>query len=150
MRCDEAPSTPRAPVAGLTLEPAGEADLASILEIYSACGFEARSEEAMREIYDDPCRVHGVARHDGKVVAFTEIETHWPTRVWVSYAGVDPELRDRGLGSGLVAWSLERCFEAEARSALLLLSGVNRTALRAYEKVGFRRHRLIDVLEQSF
>ena len=34
-------------------------------------------------------------------------------------------------------------------SALLLLSPANRTALRAYEKSGFRRHRLVDVLEQA-
>ena len=30
-----------------------------------------------------------------------------------------------------------------------MLSPANRTALRAYEKVGFRRHRLVDVLEKN-
>jgi len=82
------------------------------------------------------------------VVAFAEIETHWPQRVWVAYIGVAAELRDRGLGSTLVAWALAQLFEAGARSALLMLSPANRTALRAYEKVGFRRHRLVDVLEK--
>jgi ribosomal protein S18 acetylase RimI-like enzyme len=82
-------------------------------------------------------------------VAFTEIETHWPRRVWVSYVGVSPALRGRGLGSALVAWALERRFAEGAGSALLLLSPANRTALRAYEKVGFRRYRLVDVLERG-
>jgi ribosomal protein S18 acetylase RimI-like enzyme len=91
-----------------------------------------------------------VARQGERVVAFTEIETHWPRRVWVAYVGVDPEFRDRGLGSALVAGTLERLFETGSQTALLLLSPANRTALRAYEKVGFRRHRVIDVLENSF
>jgi predicted GNAT family acetyltransferase len=30
-----------------------------------------------------------------------------------------------------------------------MLSPANRTAVRAYEKVGFRRHRLVDVLERA-
>jgi ribosomal protein S18 acetylase RimI-like enzyme len=64
--------------------------------------------------------------------------------------GVEPALRDRGLGSALAAWLLARQFEAGAESALLLLSPANRSALRAYEKVGFRRHRLVDVLEQEW
>ena len=74
---------------------------------------------------------------------------YWPERPWVAYVGVESSLRDRGLGSGLVAWALARSFEAGARSALILLSPGNRTALRAYEKVGFRRHRLVDVLERE-
>ena len=52
------------------------------------------------------------------------------------------------MGSALVAWAVARRFEAGTRSALLLLSPANRTALRAYEKVGFRRHRVVDVLEK--
>jgi ribosomal protein S18 acetylase RimI-like enzyme len=91
-----------------------------------------------------------VARQNGHIAAFAEIETHWPRRVWVAFVGVDPLLRDRGVGSTLVAWALERSFDAGARSALLMLSPANRTAVRAYEKVGFRRHRVVDVLEESF
>ena len=82
-------------------------------------------------------------------MAFCEIETHWPERVWVAYVGVTAERRDRGVGSALVAWTLEHCFDAGAKSALLMLSPANRTALRTYEKVGFRRHRLVDVLEKG-
>jgi ribosomal protein S18 acetylase RimI-like enzyme len=50
------------------------------------------------------------------------------------------------MGSALVNWALSEPFDSGARSALLLLSPANRTALRAYEKVGFRRARRIDVL----
>ena len=85
----------------------------------------------------------------GELAAFVEFETHWPKRPWVAFAGVSKERRDRGLGSALVAWLLARQFEAGAKAALLALSPANRTALRAYEKVGFRRFRLIDALEKK-
>jgi ribosomal protein S18 acetylase RimI-like enzyme len=53
------------------------------------------------------------------------------------------------VGSALVAWSLARCFEAGATSALLLLTPSNREAVRAYEKAGIRRYRVVDVLEKK-
>jgi predicted GNAT family acetyltransferase len=62
--------------------------------------------------------------------------------------GVSPALRDHGLGTALTAWALAERFDAGASSALLVLSPSNRTALRAYEKVGFRLHRVFDVLER--
>ena len=148
MRCDVQPSVPDAPIEGLSLELAQPGDAEAILDIYRACGFEPRSPEAMHECLQDERHAHAVARYDGRVVAFVEIEAHWPKRVWVAYVGVTDALRGRGVGSALVAWILEKRFEAGAASALLLLSPANRTALRAYEKVGFWRSRLIDVLEK--
>jgi len=62
--------------------------------------------------------------------------------------GVSPALRDQGLGTALTAHALAERFDAGAASALLALSPSNRTALRAYEKVGFRLHRVFDVLER--
>jgi len=149
MRCDVKPEVPTPNIEGLDLEPATEADAAGILSIYAACGFERRSPEAMREVLSDGRHAHSVARHGSRIVGFCEIEAHWPRRVWISYVGVDPELRDRGLGTALVSWSLARQFEAGASTAMLLLSPANRTALRAYQKGGFRRHRLVDVLESA-
>ncbi|MDH3212624.1 MAG: GNAT family N-acetyltransferase [Myxococcales bacterium] len=148
MRCDERPTAPPPPIADVVLEAAKPEDADAILEVYATCGFEERSVAGMAAVLADGRHWHAVARQAGRVVAFAEIETHWPRRVWVAYVGVAAELRDRGLGSTLVAWSLERQFEAGAKSALLMLSPANRTALRAYEKVGFRRHRLADVLEK--
>ena len=147
MRCDGTVTAPEPPAASFDLETAGPEDVESILTIYSACGFEDRGAEAMTRVLTDGRHSHVVARSGGAVVAFAEVETHWPRRVWLAYVGVDPQLRDRGLGSAIVAFALERCFSAGAESALLMLSPANRTALRAYEKVGFRRHRLVDVLE---
>jgi ribosomal protein S18 acetylase RimI-like enzyme len=147
MRCDARPRKVEPPASGLEFDTARPGDAEAILTIYAACGFEERSAEAMKGVLTDDRHSHVVARSGEAVVAFVEIETHWPKRVWLAYVGVDPELRDRGLGSAIVAWALERCFTGGAESALLMLSPANRTALRAYEKVGFRRHRLIDVLE---
>jgi ribosomal protein S18 acetylase RimI-like enzyme len=150
MRCDAAPRAAAPAIDGVSVAPAAPEDAEAVLAIYRACGFEERSPEAMARVLRDRRRGVAVARRGGRVVAFAELETHWPRRVWVAYVGVDPELRDRGLGTAVVAWSLARQFEAGAKSALLLLSPSNRTALRAYEKSGFRRHRLIDVLEAGY
>ena len=147
MRCN-APQPGEPPLAAAFGEAADD-DAHAIHAIYSELGFEPRSPEGMERMLRDGIHAHAVARVDGRVVAFAEIETHWPRRPWVAFVGVVPALRGRGLGSALVAWALERRFRAGAESALLMLSPANRTALRAYEKVGFRRHRVVDVLERA-
>jgi ribosomal protein S18 acetylase RimI-like enzyme len=149
MRCDEPPASPVPPVDGLTFEPAATEDAAELLALYHTCGFEERAPEAMDAMLVDGRHFHAVARHDGNIVAFAEIETHWPRRVWVAFVGVDPGFRAKGVGSALVAWALRQRWDGGAESALLLLSPANRTAYRAYEKVGFRRHRTFDVLERA-
>jgi len=148
MRCAAKPPT-QPPLPELRFEPAQAEDGDAILAIYASCGFEPRSPEAMRAALSDGRHAHAVARRDGRVVAFAELDTHWPRRPWVAYAGVEKELRDRGVGSSLVAWALARRFEDGAVCGQLTLSPANRTALRAYEKVGFRRFRLVDVLEKG-
>lgn len=147
MRCDEQPKPTPAPVEGLEFEPAKPADAAAIHQIYESCGFEPRTADTTRAMIGGRLHAHAVARQSGRVVAFVELETHWSHRPWVAYVGVTRSLRDRGVGSGLVGWALAREFSAGATAALLMLSPANRTAFRAYEKVGFRRHRMIDVLE---
>jgi ribosomal protein S18 acetylase RimI-like enzyme len=148
MKCESPPSLPDAPLDGLALAPAEPEDGDAILDLYHASGFEKRAPDRMSVLLADGRHRHAVARKDGELIGFVELETHWPARPWVSFVGVAKGLRDRGVGSFLVAWALAREFEASARSALLALSPANRTALRAYEKVGFRRFRLIDVLER--
>lgn len=150
MRCEAPPKPAIRDLAGYEFRAAEPGDADEILALYLACGFERRSPEFMRSVLTDGRHQHSVA-HDGQqVVAFCEIETHWPNRVWVSYIGVDPKRRDRGLGTALVAWSLDAQFRRGTSSALLMLSPANRSALRAYEKSGFKRFRLIDVLETTF
>ncbi len=148
MRC-RAPQAAEPPFSGVAFGEAERGDADAILSIYDVCGFEPRSPEAMQRVLADGRHEHAVARADDRVVAFVELETHWPRRLWVAYVGVAPELRDRGLGSALVSWALGRRFGAGTESALLMLSPSNRTAVRAYEKVGFRRHRVVDVLERQ-
>lgn len=149
MRCDERPQAPAPPVQDLEFAAPAAGEAPEILALYLACGFEPRSPARMGAVLGDGRHAHAVARRAGKLVAFAELETHWPRRVWVAYVGVAPELRAKGVGSALVAWALGRQWAQGARSALLLLSPANRTAFRAYEKVGFRRHRTFDVLEKG-
>jgi len=147
MRCN-APQPGEPPLEAVFAEAVSD-DARAIHAIYSELGFEPRSLEGMERGMSDGRHAHAVARIGDRVVAFAEIETHWPRRPWVAFVGVVPALRGRGLGSALVAWILERRFRAGAESALLMLSPANRMALRAYEKVGFRRHRVVDVLERT-
>lgn len=149
MRLEERPATPRLAIEGLVLDTARPADAEAILALYTACGFEPRTPEAMRTALGDGRHAHAVARHGDRIVAFTELETHWPERPWVAYVGVDAMLQNRGVGSALVAWALRHRFDAGAHAALLLLSPANRPAVQAYEKVGFRRYRVVDVLEKG-
>jgi ribosomal protein S18 acetylase RimI-like enzyme len=149
MRCDAKPADGRAPLAKLELAHAQPDDVPVIHEIYESCGFQHRTPEEMQAVFSDGRHAHTVARHEGTLVAFTELETHWPKRNWVAFVGVRKELRDRGVGSSLVSWAVAQQFELGAESALLMLSPANRTAVRAYEKVGFRRVRLFDVLEKA-
>jgi ribosomal protein S18 acetylase RimI-like enzyme len=148
MRCEARPEPGDPPLAESEREEAKPSDADAILEIYTDCGFEERGRERMRALLCDGRHFHAVARHAGRIVAFAELETHWPRRPWVAFVGVEGALRGGGIGSNLVAWALARRFDAGASAAQLMLSPANRTALRAYEKVGFRRHRLIDVLEK--
>ena len=149
MRCDARPEVGPPPLEDLDRGRAELSDAEAILAIYVDCGFEVRDLVGMRATMQDGRHSHFTARHQGRVVAFVEIETHWPRRVWVAYVGVTPELRDRGLGSHLVSWALAELFDGGAEKALLMLSPANRIALRAYEKTGFRRARLVDVLEKG-
>ena len=149
MKCDAVPEVPPSSIDGLTLEAAREEEGEAILAVYRTCGFDERGENEMRAVMTDGRHTHAVARYRGRVVGFAELETHWPRRPWVAFVGVVRELRDRGVGSLLVAWSVARQFERGATAGQLMLSPANRTALRAYEKVGFRRFRLIDVLEKA-
>lgn len=149
MRLAAPPAVPRAPLPGLCFGPAAGGDATEILALAAACGFESRGEAGWREALADRRRAVAVARLDGRLVAFAELERHWPARPWVAYVGVERALRERGVGSALVACALVSEFARGATSALLLLSPGNRTALRAYEKVGFRRHRVVDVLERG-
>jgi ribosomal protein S18 acetylase RimI-like enzyme len=149
MRCDRSLAPAGPPPPGISVEEALPSDLAAIHGLYVEAGFPERAPEATRAAFEGGKHAHAVARRGGEVVAFVELETHWPRRAWVAFVGVATALRDRGVGSALVRSALERRFSRGAESALLLLSPANRAALRAYEKVGFRRFRLIDVLEKG-
>ncbi len=149
MRCDGELARAGPLPAGVRLEPARAEDAGAIHDLYVEANFPLRAPESTRAVFSDGRHAHLVARRGNEVVAFVELDAHWPERVWVSFVGVARELRDRGVGTGLVRAALEREFARGARSALLLLSPANRSALRAYEKVGFRRFRLVDVLEKG-
>jgi ribosomal protein S18 acetylase RimI-like enzyme len=125
------------------------ADAAAIHQLHHECGLAPRTQADVERAFASEGHGFAVARKDGELGAFVELDLHWPKRPWVSYVGVAPAHRDHGLGTALTAWALAQRFDAGAQSALLALSPANRTALRAYEKVGFRLHRVFDVLERD-
>jgi ribosomal protein S18 acetylase RimI-like enzyme len=149
MKCAKTAADDTPPLEGGVFEDATADDAETILSIYDECPFPPRSAEAMARVLGDGRHHHRVVRYQGDIIGFSELETHWPKRPWVAFVGVRKALRDRGIGTALVSWSLGQELAAGAQEGLLMLSPANRTALRAYEKVGFRRFRLIDVLEKS-
>ncbi|MEM7411250.1 MAG: GNAT family N-acetyltransferase [Myxococcota bacterium] len=146
MRCDRAPES--LPEASLQVEPATTEHAGPLCDLYNACDFEPRTPDQMRSVLEDGRHLHWMAWDGEQLIAFVELETHWPERPWVAFVGVDPERRGRGLGTQLVSHALANRFADGARAGLLMLSPANRSAMRAYEKTGFRRFRLIDVLEK--
>jgi ribosomal protein S18 acetylase RimI-like enzyme len=149
MRCEQAPPEPPPPQDGIVFDAASGDDAEAIRALYHECGFEPRSAERMAELLADGRHAHGVGRQGDRIAAFVELETHWPRRPWVAYVGVDRGLRSRGTGTAIVCWALRQQFERGAEAGLLMLSPANRAGLRAYEKGGFRRHRLVDVLAKA-
>jgi ribosomal protein S18 acetylase RimI-like enzyme len=147
MRCDARPTVTALP--GFRLEDGKPEDAAAIHRLHLECGLAPRTEADVRRVFASSRHRFAVARHGDAVDAFVELDLHWPRRPWVSYVGVAPAQRDHGLGTALTAWALAERFDAGARSALLALSPANRTALRSYEKVGFRLSRVFDVLERA-
>ena len=147
MRCDARPATE--PVPGYLLEDAKPDDAPAIHALHLECGLAPRSLADVQRAFTSSRHGFAVARRDAALAAFVELDLHWPRRPWVSFVGVSPAHRDHGLGTALTAWSLAQRFDAGAGSALLALSPSNRTALRSYEKVGFRLHRVFDVLERA-
>ncbi len=148
MRCDARPSPPPAPT-GFSLERAGEVDAESVHALYVASGLDVRAPEVTSRALRDGAHLHAVARHAGEACGFVELDLHWPARPWVAFVGVAGEAREQGIGSWLVASALAPLFDAGASCALLALSPANRSALRAYEKVGFRLARVFDVLQRE-
>ena len=78
MRCEGARGSSEAPSPDLAFGVALPGDADAILELYAACGFEPRSLARMQAVLGDGRHAHAVARRDGRVVAFVELETHWP------------------------------------------------------------------------
>jgi len=149
MRAD-GEAAPAGPLpAGLVVEPARSADLDAIHELYAEAGFPDRTPDQMQKALEDGHHAHAVARLGGRVVGFAELDVYSSRRAWVSFVGVEPELRERGVGTAVVRTAVAREFARGADHALLLLSPSNRAALRAYEKAGFRRLRVVDVLERG-
>lgn len=150
MRCDARPVAAAITIDGLEAGSADTQDAEAILAVYDTCNFPPRSLDEMKRRLTDGRHDHLVARaSDGSIAGFVELETHWPKRPWVAFVGVSGDVRDRGLGSSLMATAVAAAFDRGVDSALLALSPSNRTALRAYEKVGFRRWRLLDVMERA-
>lgn len=56
----------------------------------------------------------------------------------LSYVGVVPAMRRRGLGRALTAWALHAAHEAGAEQMILAVDVRNEPALRMYESMGFQ------------
>ena len=61
-----------------------------------------------------------------------------PAEFYIGHLGVDPSLRGRGIGEGLISYLLSLGRDADARTAVLDVSVENPRAQALYERLGFR------------
>ncbi|HEX2755822.1 MAG TPA: GNAT family N-acetyltransferase [Candidatus Limnocylindrales bacterium] len=81
---------------------------------------------------DDPDRAIGWAKAEYELVDGTA-----ERRGFVSFVGIVPAWRGRGLGRALLRWAIERCRAAGARTIELSVEAANDRALGLYRSTGF-------------
>lgn len=126
---------------GVSIRPMRRADLAEVLRIENACFSVAWSERTFRGL---------LARSNASlVVAQEETRPGGPILgyavLWVAGGeaelgdlAVDPRARRRGVGSALLAATLEEAARRGAQAVLLEVRESNRAARSLYEGEGFR------------
>ena len=87
---------------------------------------------------------------DGRVAGYVAVETQSDGSGYVDYLGVDPELRNRGIGRDLVRAATNRLLQLGATSVNLTVREDNVAARRLYAALGFEEERLIRPFRKGF
>ena len=105
----------------------------------------AKQERALRLILANPAiaRIY-VAREGGRVLGMVNIQRGISTAEGGPAAHLEdfvvrPELRGKGIGSGLIAHAIEQSRKDGLLRLILLTDGDNVNAQRLYERAGFTR-----------
>ena len=95
-----------------------------------------RSFEQSLRIIQDPTREVYVARNEGRIAGFLILCMTGAFVGYIQTVCVDPELRDRGLGTRLVRFAEERIF-GECPNIFMCVSSFNTEAKRLYLRLGY-------------
>lgn len=113
------------------------------------------AEDRLRKVITDPTRITLVAEEDG-VVGFALGRTDKSGLSWLSFMGVSPAHRRRGIGRGLVQRYLEESRLRGAHKVSLNTAPELKPAVKLYVGMGFlpeglmRRHRYgVDLIVYS-
>jgi len=109
--------------------------------------YRPEERDFFQRIIADPKRITLVAEEDGGIVGFAMGRTDESGLSWLSFMGVSPTHRRRGIGRGLVQRYLEESMLKGARKVSLNTAPQLKPAVKLYVESGFmpegflRRHR---------
>lgn len=117
------------------------------LFVWTATTFEYPLTREQVKKFVDECRARGdrqffKAVSDGEVFGHIELGAidHRNKSLRIGRVVIDPALRGRGLGAGMMRAAVERSFEElKMHRVELWVLDDNRRAIAAYERVGFQR-----------
>jgi ribosomal protein S18 acetylase RimI-like enzyme len=92
-------------------------------------------DSAVQTLQDPGKELHAILEND-EVAAFILLELRGPLAGYIQSICVRPELRGRGLGTGLLGWA-EQYILRTSPNVFLCVSSFNDAARRLYERLGF-------------
>lgn len=88
------------------------------------------------EVLSNPIKERYVVRADGDRAGLLILDMTGPFPGYIQTIGVAPEARNRGIGTGTLAWAEERIFR-ESPNVFICVSSFNPDAQRLYQRLGF-------------
>ncbi len=104
--------------------------------------YEMRGIISRRDIFRRGIREEGmiliIAEDEGKIIGFAQGRMDKARRSWLSYIGVTPSHRGRGIGEHLLKVFITESRRKGAKGIYLYTAEELRPAIRLYEKLGFK------------
>jgi [ribosomal protein S18]-alanine N-acetyltransferase len=96
-----------------------------------------QSYDASLEIVTDPSREVYLAFMEGEVIGFAILHLRGLFNGYIQTVCVEPQWRNKGIGSRLIAFAEERIF-SESSNAFICVSSTSENTLRLYERLGYK------------
>jgi ribosomal protein S18 acetylase RimI-like enzyme len=133
------------PIAALAIADIADADVASVIALWQACGLTRPWNDPAADIAlarSGPNSTVLIGRHDGAIVA-TAMVGHDGHRGWVYYVATDPDRRANGYGRAIMN-AAENWLRAAGIPKLQLLVRPENVGVAAfYQSIGFGEQQIL-------